>query len=65
MLLDFWTVTEPYGAVLAGYMVAQVAVPQIDSPRTFSWPAGVNRGAAIVVGITAFAPVNDLFAAHG
>jgi uncharacterized membrane protein YccC len=51
-----------YGAVLAGYTVAQVAVPQIDSPQDI-FAAGVNRGAAIVVGIAAFALVNDLFAA--
>jgi len=50
------------GAVLAGYTVALVAVPQIDSPQgVFS--AGVNRGAAIVVGIAALALVNDVFAA--
>jgi uncharacterized membrane protein YccC len=51
-----------YGAVLAGYTVAQVALPLIDSPQDI-FLAGVNRGAAIVVGITAFALVNDLFAA--
>jgi uncharacterized membrane protein YccC len=51
-----------YGAVLAGYTVAQVAVSQIDSPQDI-FSAGVNRGAAIVVGITAFALVHDLFAA--
>jgi uncharacterized membrane protein YccC len=51
-----------YGAVLAGYTVALVAVSQIDSPQNI-FLAGVDRGAAIVVGITAFALVNDLFAA--
>src|SRR5882762_495400 len=51
-----------YGAVLSGYTVAQVAMAQIDSPQnTFS--AGVNRGAAIVVGIAALALVSDVFAA--
>jgi uncharacterized membrane protein YccC len=53
-----------YGAVLTGYTVALVAVPQIDSPQDI-FSAGVNRGTAVVVGITAFAIVNDLFAAHG
>jgi uncharacterized membrane protein YccC len=52
-----------YGAVLAGYTVALVAVSQIDSPQDI-FSAGVNRGAAIVVGITAFAIVKNLFAAH-
>jgi uncharacterized membrane protein YccC len=51
-----------YGAVLSGYTVAQVAVSQIDSPQDI-FSTGVNRGAAIVVGITAFALVNDLLAA--
>jgi uncharacterized membrane protein YccC len=51
-----------YGAVLAGYTVALVAVSQIDSPQDI-FLTGVDRGAAIVVGITAFALVNDLFAA--
>jgi uncharacterized membrane protein YccC len=51
-----------YGAVLSGYTVAQVALVQIDSPQNV-FAAGVNRGAAIVVGITALALVNDLFAA--
>jgi uncharacterized membrane protein YccC len=51
-----------YGAVLSGYTVAQVAVTQIDSPQNI-FAAGVNRGAAIVVGIAALALVSDLFAA--
>jgi uncharacterized membrane protein YccC len=51
-----------YGAVLSGYTVAQVAVTQIDSPQNI-FSAGVNRGAAIVVGIAALALVSDLFAA--
>jgi uncharacterized membrane protein YccC len=51
-----------YGAVLAGYTVALVAVSQIDSPQDI-FSAGVNRGAAIVVGIAALALVNELFAA--
>jgi uncharacterized membrane protein YccC len=51
-----------YGAVLTGYTVAQVAVTQIDSPQNI-FSAGVNRGAAIVVGIAALALVSDIFAA--
>ena len=51
-----------YGAVLSGYTVANVAVTQIDSPQNI-FSAGVNRGAAIVVGIAALALVSDLLAA--
>jgi uncharacterized membrane protein YccC len=51
-----------YGAVLSGYTVAQVAVTQIDAPQNV-FLAGVNRGAAIVVGIAALALVSELFAA--
>jgi uncharacterized membrane protein YccC len=51
-----------YSAVLAGYTVALVAVTQIDSPQNI-FSAGVDRGAAIVVGIAALALVSDLFAA--
>jgi uncharacterized membrane protein YccC len=51
-----------YGAVLSGYTVAQVAVTQIDSPQNI-FAAGVNRGAAIVVGVAALALVSDAFAA--
>src|SRR6202166_3124221 len=51
-----------YGAILSGYTVAQVAVTQIDSPQNV-FSAGVNRGAAIVVGIAALAVISDVFAA--
>src|ERR1700722_13172195 len=51
-----------YGAVLSGYTVAVVAVLQIDTPQN-TFMAGVNRGAAIVVGAAALALVSDLFAA--
>jgi len=51
-----------YGAVLSGYTVALVAVTQIDSPQNV-FLAGINRGAAIVVGIAALALVSDFFAA--
>ena len=46
-----------YAAILCGYTIAQVAVPQINSPQSI-FLAGVNRGAAIVVGIAALALVN-------
>src|SRR6266404_1792385 len=51
-----------YGAILSGYTVAQVAVTQIDSPQNI-FLAGINRGAAIVVGIAALALISDVFAA--
>jgi uncharacterized membrane protein YccC len=51
-----------YGAALAGYTVALVAVTQIDSPGSI-FDAGVNRVAAIVVGIAALALISDGFAA--
>src|SRR3984957_16654359 len=51
-----------YGAVLSGYTVALVAVTQIDSPQDI-FAAGVNRGAAIVVGVAALAVISDVFAA--
>ena len=58
LLRDF----RAYGCVLAGYTVAVVAVLQIDTPQN-AFAAGVNRGAAIVVGVAALALVSDLFAA--
>jgi uncharacterized membrane protein YccC len=48
-------------AILCGYTVALVAVTQIDSPQNV-FSAGVDRGAAIVVGIAALAVVNTLSA---
>lgn len=50
-----------YGAVLCGYTVALVAVTQIDAPQSV-FSAGVDRGAAIAVGIAALAVVSTLFA---
>jgi uncharacterized membrane protein YccC len=50
-----------YAAVLSGYTVALVAVTQIDSPQNI-FLVGVNRGAAIVIGIAALALVSDVFA---
>src|SRR5258705_7099326 len=51
-----------YSAVLSGYTVALVAMTQIDSPQNI-FSAGINRGAAIVVGIAALALISELFAA--
>src|SRR6266403_1785196 len=51
-----------YSGILSGYTVALVAVTQIDSPQNI-FSAGVNRGAAIVVGIAALALISDLLAA--
>src|SRR6266478_1865141 len=51
-----------YSAVLSGYTVALVAVTQIDSPQNI-FSAGVNRGAAIVVGIGAVALISELLTA--
>src|ERR1700688_3218552 len=51
-----------YSGILSGYTVALVAVTQIDSPQNI-FSAGVNRGAAIVVGIAALAVISDVFAA--
>jgi uncharacterized membrane protein YccC len=47
-----------YSGILSGYTVALVAVTQIDSPQNI-FSAGVNRGAAIVVGIAALALISD------
>jgi len=51
-----------YGAVLSGYTVAIVAVAQIDAPQDV-FDSGVNRAAAIMVGILAIMVVNDVFVA--
>lgn len=51
-----------YGAVLSGYTVAIVAIPQIDSPQNVFLGA-INRGAAISIGVLAVAFVNLVFAA--
>jgi uncharacterized membrane protein YccC len=51
-----------YSGILSGYTVALVAVTQIDSPQNI-FSVGVNRGAAIVVGIAALALISDVFAA--
>src|ERR1700687_5723085 len=51
-----------YSGILSGYTVALVAVTQIDSPQNI-FSAGVNRGAAIAVGIAARALISELVAA--
>jgi uncharacterized membrane protein YccC len=51
-----------YSGILSGYTVALVAVTQIDSPQNI-FSAGVNRGAAIMIGIAALALISDVFAA--
>lgn len=51
-----------YAAVLSGYTVALIAIQQLDAPHQV-FDAGVQRGAAIAVGIAAVALVNDLLAA--
>jgi uncharacterized membrane protein YccC len=48
-----------YGAVLAGYTVSIVAVPQVDTPQNI-FLSGLNRGAAIAIAIAALALVNSL-----
>ncbi len=51
-----------YGAVLSGYTVALVAIQMIDTPgQVFDF--GMQRGAAIALGIATIAVVNDLLVA--
>src|SRR3979490_1839860 len=47
-----------YSAVLSGYTVALVAVTQIDSPQNI-FSVGINRGAAILVGIAALTLISE------
>ncbi|TWB93532.1 putative membrane protein YccC [Bradyrhizobium macuxiense] len=51
-----------YAAVLTGYTVANVAIQQIDSPQRV-FDAGMERGAAIAIGIISIAVVNVLLSA--
>jgi len=51
-----------YAAVLSGYSVGIIAIQQIDTPDQV-FLSGIERGAAIAVGIAAIALVNDLLAA--
>ncbi|WP_237477985.1 FUSC family protein [Lichenibacterium dinghuense] len=53
---------KAYCCVLSGYTVAIVSVFQLDSPQDV-WSSGINRGAAIAVGIAAITLINDIFAA--
>lgn len=54
--------SRAYAAVLSGYTVALVAMTKIDTPHQV-FDGGVQRGAAIAVGIGALAIVNDLLVA--
>jgi uncharacterized membrane protein YccC len=59
---SFFDGSRAYGAVLSGYTAAIVAFTNIDAPQsTFS--TGVDRCAAILIGVLAVMVVNDLFAA--
>src|SRR5262245_39220286 len=51
--------SRAYAAVLSGYTVAIVAIQQFDAPGHV-FESGMARGAAIAIGITAIAMVNDL-----
>jgi uncharacterized membrane protein YccC len=51
-----------YAAVLSGYSVGIIAIQQIDAPDKV-FQSGMERGAAIAIGIAAIALVNDLLAA--
>src|SRR5215472_10148299 len=51
-----------YAAVLSGYSVGIIAIQQIDAPEQ-AFQSGMERGAAIAVGIAAIAVVNDVLAA--
>ena len=51
-----------YAAVLSGYSVGIIAIQQIDAPDQV-FQSGMERGAAIAVGVAAIAMVNDLLAA--
>lgn len=57
-----WDGNRAYAAVLSGYTMALVAMTQIDTPHQV-FDTGVQRGAAIAVGIGILALVNDLLAA--
>ena len=51
-----------YAVALSGYTVAVIAVQRIDNPQHI-FESGVERGAAITIGILAVTVVNDLLAA--
>ena len=54
--------SRAYGAVLSGFTVAFVAVADIDTPQDV-FSTGIDRGAAILIGLTAVMLCNDAFAA--
>jgi uncharacterized membrane protein YccC len=54
--------SRAYGAVLSGFTVAFVALANIDTPQDV-FSAGIERGAAILVGIAALMLCNDALAA--
>jgi uncharacterized membrane protein YccC len=58
----FFDGNRAYGAMLSGYTVSLVAITQIDAPQNV-FSTGVNRGAALAVGVIAVAFVNDLLGA--
>lgn len=51
-----------YAAALSCITVALITIQQIDSPQQV-FPAGVARGAALVIGVLAVALINDVLAA--
>ncbi|WP_019903936.1 FUSC family protein [Methylobacterium sp. 77] len=53
--------TRAYGAMLAGYTVAIVAVAHIDAPQEV-FDAAIDRVAAITIGIVAITFINDALA---
>ncbi|WP_027173650.1 FUSC family protein [Methylobacterium sp. 10] len=53
--------TRAYGAMLAGYTVAIVAVAHIDTPQAV-FEAAIDRVAAITIGIVAITFINDALA---
>ncbi|MCJ2128881.1 FUSC family protein [Methylobacterium sp. E-045] len=53
--------TRAYGAMLAGYTVAIVAVAHIDTPQAV-FDAAIDRVAAITIGIVAITFINDALA---
>lgn len=56
--------TRAYGAMLAGYTVAIVAVAHIDAPQA-TFEAALDRVAAIAVGIVVITLINDALGAPG
>jgi uncharacterized membrane protein YccC len=53
-----------YAAILSGYTVSIVAIPQIDAPGLV-FPSAIGRVAAILIGILAVTLVNSLFLVPG